>query len=117
MPPENGHQCPKNESLNIMNTNTSKADKKHNAGPWRWAAGSNTIRTQKGNYWIATVDSWDGCTNNEENAALIAAAPEMLEALQAIQAAYGRTDNGQPVAMAHAVKKTINAIRKANTKF
>ena len=37
---------------------------------------------------------------------------KLLEACKAVQAAYGRTDNGQSLAMAHAVKLVINAIRE-----
>lgn len=36
------------------------------------------------NYWIATMDSWDGAVNNEANAQLIASAPELLSALTAL---------------------------------
>jgi hypothetical protein len=34
------------------------------------------------NYWLATMDSWDGMPDHEANARLIAAAPEMLALLR-----------------------------------
>lgn len=54
----------------------------HSPGPWRYEAGTQTIRSVPANYWIATVDSADGMVNNEANARLIAAAPDLLEALE-----------------------------------
>jgi len=54
-----------------------------------------------------------------ENADLIARAPvtkaerdELLEALEVIQNAYGRTDNSQPHMLALAIKNGIEAIKK-----
>jgi hypothetical protein len=59
----------------------------HTPGPWKYEADTDsspwTIRSVKENYWIATMDSWDGAVDNLANARLIAAAPEMLEALKA----------------------------------
>src|SRR3990167_4908558 len=49
-------------------------------GPWRYEEVTKTIRSVPSNYWLATMDSWDGAINNEANARLIAAAPELLEA-------------------------------------
>ena len=60
----------------------------HTPGPWRYSPGSNTIRSAKENYWIASIDSWDGQVNNQANAKLIAAAPELLEALRTMIHAY-----------------------------
>lgn len=54
----------------------------HTKGPWRYEAGTRTIRAVPSNHWIASMDSWDGAVNNEANARLIAAAPELLEALE-----------------------------------
>lgn len=53
----------------------------HTAGPWRYEAATNTIRSVPANYWLATMDSWDGAISNDANAKLIAAAPELLAAL------------------------------------
>lgn len=52
--------------------------------PWRYEAATKTIRSVPANYWLATMDSWDGAVNHEANAKLIAAAPEMLEALHSV---------------------------------
>lgn len=50
-------------------------------GPWRFEESTRTIRSVPENYWLAIVDSWDGAIDNEANANLIAAAPDMFEAL------------------------------------
>ena len=49
---------------------------------WRYEQETKKIRTVPENYWVATMDSWDGSLNHELNAKLIAAAPKMLFALQ-----------------------------------
>ena len=59
---------------------------KHTPGPWRYEAETKTIRAEPTNYWLATMDSWDKAVDSNANAHLIAAAPEMLEALKSIQA-------------------------------
>ncbi len=51
-------------------------------GPWKWEPGSKTIRSVPANYWLATMDSWDGQVNNDANARLIAAAPALYAALE-----------------------------------
>ena len=51
---------------------------KHTPGPWRYEANTKTIRSVPSNYWIATMDSWDGAVNHTANAALIAQAPDLL---------------------------------------
>ena len=60
---------------------------KHTPAPWRYEPGTKTIRSVPANYWIASMDSWDGAANHEANARLIAAAPELL----AIGRAYATT--------------------------
>jgi hypothetical protein len=55
---------------------------KHTQGPWKFEASTKTIRSEPANYWLATMDSWDGAVDHEANARLIAAAPELLEALE-----------------------------------
>ncbi len=55
---------------------------KHTPGPWRYEESTKTIRAVHSNYWLVTMDSWDGAINNEANAQLIASAPELLEALK-----------------------------------
>ena len=56
----------------------------HTPGPWRYEEGTKTIRAVPSNYWLATMDSWDGAVDHAANARLIAAAPRMLEALERI---------------------------------
>jgi hypothetical protein len=78
----------------------------HTPGPWRYEAGTKTIRSVPANYWLATLDSWDGAVNNAANARVMAAAPELLAVLvQAVEASEfslsGPTDsraaeNGEP---------------------
>lgn len=48
----------------------------HTPGPWIYESETKTIRSKPANYWLASMDSWDGAVNNEANARLIAAAPE-----------------------------------------
>lgn len=61
-----------------------RAQRPATPGPWRYEATTKTIRSVPANYWLATMDSWDGAVNHAANAKLIAAAPEMLEALRAV---------------------------------
>lgn len=49
--------------------------------PWRYEASTKTIRTTPGNHWVASMNSFDGALDHEANARLIAAAPELFEAL------------------------------------
>lgn len=62
--------------------------------PWKWETGSKTIRSVPANYWLATMDSWDGQVNNDANAELIVTAVNsfdaMREALIAAQSEIGR---------------------------
>jgi len=58
----------------------------HTPGPWRFEQATKTIRSIPENYWLATMDSWDGAVNHESNARLIAAAPELFEALERLLA-------------------------------
>ena len=53
-------------------------------GPWRYEAETSTIRAMPANYWIATMDSFDGAVSNEANARLIAEAPAMRDLLTRI---------------------------------
>jgi len=54
-------------------------------GPWRYEEGTKTIRAVPSNYWLASMDSFDGAVNHEANARAIAAVPDLIEALEAIQ--------------------------------
>ena len=64
----------------------SSMSKQHTPGPWTYEASTKTVRSIPSNYWIATMDSWDGAVNHEANARLIAAAPDLLEALEMLLA-------------------------------
>ena len=55
---------------------------KHTPGPWKFELETKTIRSCPANYWLASIDSWDGAVDHEANAKLIAAAPELLEAIE-----------------------------------
>jgi len=45
---------------------------------------TGTIRSAPENYWLASIDSWDGAVNHDANAEIMAAAFEMREALRQI---------------------------------
>ena len=69
------------------------ADSKHTPGPW-WIAGEGTIRSGTGKRdrdagWIADVN-W---RNRDANARLIAAAPELLDALKLAASIIGHPDD------------------------
>lgn len=93
----------------------TKHETKRNAsltpGPWRYEASTQTIRSVPANYWLATMDSFDGAVNHEANAHLIAAAPELLEALAAVltdakRRRYSLADNITEFAKAAIAKAT-----------
>jgi hypothetical protein len=54
----------------------------HTPGPWKYEVSTKTIRSIR-NYWLATMDSFEGAVDHEANARLIAAAPDLLEQLKA----------------------------------
>jgi hypothetical protein len=56
----------------------------HTPGPWLYEPETETIRSVKENYWLASMESFEGEVSNEANARLIASAPELLEALRAL---------------------------------
>ena len=58
--------------------NTSKPTRR----TWKYEPATKTIRTSPENYWIATMDSFEGSVDHAANARLIAAAPELLAALK-----------------------------------
>ena len=61
----------------------------HTPGPWKFESG--TIRSVPANYWLASMNSFEGAVNHEANARLIAAAPELLAALELIYANAGES--------------------------
>jgi hypothetical protein len=81
---------------------------KHTPGPWKYEEETQTIRSTPSNHWLASMDSWDGAVDHAADARLIAAAPEMLEALEYILA---WTPQGWDVEKARDMAR--NAIAKA----
>jgi hypothetical protein len=67
---------------------------KNTPGPWRFEASTKTIRSEPANYWLASIDSWDGAVDHQANARLIAAAPELLECLSHIRALASENAKG-----------------------
>ena len=63
---------------------------KHTPGPWEWGRdmGSFWIETEKDGYSVASVNNHNITPQNEANAHLIAAAPEMLASLEAMVESY-----------------------------
>jgi len=56
----------------------------HTPGPWRYEASTKTIRSQPANYWLASMNSWDGAVDHDANARIIAAAPDLMAACRAV---------------------------------
>jgi len=82
---------------------------KHTPGPWKYEPGTKTIRAMPQNYWLATMDSFDGAVNHDANARLIALAPEMAEVLRECVAAMTH-----PLPESQdAAQDRVNAKRKA----
>ncbi len=53
----------------------------HTKTPWKYEEETETIRSTPSNYWIASMDSWDGAVNNEANARFIVKAVNNHEQL------------------------------------
>jgi hypothetical protein len=54
--------------------------------PWRYEEGTKTIRSVPSNYWLATMNSFDGAVDNDANASLIVKAVNNHDdALEAIR--------------------------------
>lgn len=58
---------------------------KHTPGPWKYESETKTIRAAVPNYWLASMNSFDGAVDNEANARLIAAAPELLVLMHEVE--------------------------------
>ena len=85
---------------------------KYTKGPWRYEESTKTIRSPE-NYWLATMDSWDGAVDHTANAHLMAAAPEIIEACRlAIQALKNVRAAGE-TAYLPIIKQGERAINKA----
>ena len=58
---------------------------------WRYEPETRTIRSVPSNHWVASMNSWDGAENHQANARIIAAAPDLLAALQLVYANAGES--------------------------
>ena len=65
---------------------------KHTPGPWRYEPETKTVRSVPQNYWLATMDGFDGAVDNNANARLIAAAPELVDVLQEMTERYANLE-------------------------
>ncbi len=77
---------------------------KHTPGPWRYMAGTHSHYDSEGKA-IARVYGPRGidCSRRDANARLIASAPELLEALKAVQAFIeGEPDAVEPFGLVRA---------------
>jgi hypothetical protein len=90
----------------------------HTQGPWRYEASTKTIRSEPTNYWLATMDSWDGAVNHEANACLIAAAPLMQDELTLSHAALDSVLTWAHISDTHRsmITERINAIERTLAK-
>ena len=55
----------------------------------RYEPSTKTIRSVPENYWLATMDSWDGAVDHAATARLFAASPRLLAAAESMLAAFG----------------------------
>lgn len=85
----------------------------HTKGPWKYEAETKTIRAEVPNYWLASMNSFEGAVDHEANAALIAAAPEMLEALEAAKILLMVLDEYVAKENEYVLESIKAAIRKA----
>ena len=58
---------------------------------WRYEPETRTIRSVPNNHWVASMNSWDGAEDHQANARIIAAAPDLLAALQLVYANAGES--------------------------
>lgn len=86
----------------------------HTPGPWRYEPATRTIRSEPANYWLATLDSWDGAIReqNDSNARIMAASPKLLEALL-VALPYVEDALDSPVFKRQAVRAHVAQIRAA----
>lgn len=77
----------------------------------RYEHSTKTIRSVPENYWLASIDSWDGAVDHERNAKIFAASFQMLEALRI--ARLGAEDIGPLGARQTVISAIDAAIAKA----
>ncbi|MCD9005201.1 hypothetical protein LDO31_02930 [Luteimonas sp. XNQY3] len=91
----------------------------HTPGPWQYVATEYPrgwlIEARDGTYTIAVVRDGSGSVANEANARLIAAAPELLEALILLEREMVASGNAKAAdyGWKPAIEKTRAAIAKA----
>jgi len=88
----------------------------HTPTPWKYEPSTKTLRALPSNYWLATIDSWDGAVDNTANAAFIVKAvnahDKLVKALRDMLAmverhgVWGNGPNGQPIASGGGPKET-----------
>lgn len=62
-------------------TTTTKRGRAH-PGPYRFEQATMTIRAVPENYWLASMDSWDGAVDNIAHGHLFAASAQLRSALR-----------------------------------
>lgn len=97
------------------------SDRKHTPGPWRVCEENESATTVIGGRWcdrIAEVFHWDGSSREESdaNALLVAAAPELLSALQIMLHEFVELPEMAHTERAQAAKLARQAIAKAQGK-
>jgi len=87
--------------------------------PWRYEPETKTVRSVPSNYWIASMDSWDGAVTpfNDANAALIVKAVNergmLIEALKdCLDALYNETAGASDTPWIKSVKDKARAALK-----
>jgi hypothetical protein len=84
----------------------------HTPGPWKFERETKTIRSARENYWLATMESWDGAVDHDANAQLIAAAPDLLKACTGALAALSQNKTF-PADVEYAIWCLSHAIAKS----
>jgi len=84
-------------------------------GPWKYEATTKTLRSDPANYWLASMDSWDGAVDNEANAKLMASAPDLLTALDRLARAAEHRENtmGDPMRLIEVQAELREATKQA----
>lgn len=92
---------------------------KHTSGPWLVAPDGNVVSGQAGIIERIAVSIFCSKERRDANARLIAAAPQMLEALERLSSAatavnQQRHDNPDPMPMFVALGEMLSAIKQAD---
>ena len=84
-------------------------------GPWQYEATTKTVRSVPANYWLASMDSWDGAVDHDANAKLIAAAPDLLAALENTTSLLSAFAGPDDLVAQTAISESRKAQEKART--